>query len=216
MGLALQMYVQENHSQFPFCTGPAYGTIRYKWQVALAPYYPLQWTNISYHCPMYRGRVLEILGYAQFWFGSYAYNDRGASSPFSSRTLTFGFREPYMGPAISEAQLASPSEMIAITDSAGGPPDLGPIGGPGVGGYGATNFLGFDLNWFWPADNTTDPFTHIIQKPPQHGLNFNVLFAEGHAAQMRAWDLTHCSNSASLWNYDHRPHPEGWGNGPWP
>src|SRR5262252_1710439 len=54
MGLALKMYVDENRSAYPFyVSGP--GSEVFTWQVALAPYYPLNWTNAAYHCPAFKG-----------------------------------------------------------------------------------------------------------------------------------------------------------------
>ncbi len=145
------------------------------------------------------------------------YNCWGASrvhgNEISSVVPGFGFGMSSMGPPVSEAQLASPSEMIAITDTANpdtqdfrpeGPPQFGvpiPIAAP----------TGVDDNDGWPATNTQDPFASMVQMPPQHGRTFNVLFCDGHVAQMKVVDLVQCSKSAALWNYDHKPHPEGWG-----
>jgi prepilin-type processing-associated H-X9-DG protein len=213
MGLAVQMYVQDNHGQYPFAYGGFGATSAYKWQVALAPYYPLHWSNISYHCPSYRGRIVEGPWNDAVWFGSYAYNFRGASQeyPGGAPTMNFGFGLSYNRP-LSEAKVSSPSEMIVMTDSAGGAPGLG-VGDVGFAignGYGPTNFIGFDLNLTWPLNTTADPASSILQKPAQHGKNFNILFCDTHVAQMKVNDLMQCSNTAVLWNYDHQPHSEGW------
>jgi len=123
-----------------------------------------------------------------------------------------------MGPAISEAQVIAPSEMIGITDSATDfefqIPDHGLSLGP-VSTVSGT-FFGVDNNDGWPVSNSVDPLGHIAQKPPQHGRYFNLLFCDGHVTQMKVEDLTSCSNSASLWNFDHQAHPEGWGPAWWP
>lgn len=211
LGLALNMYVQESRDQYPYCFGDL-SHPNYKWQVALRTYYPLEWSNLLYHCPAYAGRIVQGYDGSGIYFGSYSYNFRGAYLGASGRM--FGFQGPYL-PPVSASKVSVPSDLIAITDSAGGVP------GPDVGsniqnGYGPTNWIGLDYNLNWPLDNMTDPFSHIIQKAPQHGRNFNLLFCDGHASQMKVWDLTHCSNSAAMWNYDHQPHPEGWGKGSWP
>src|SRR5260370_23099470 len=79
MGLALQMYVGENAQKYPygyFSPAPTVDGI-FWWENALEPYYPLKWTNASYHCPSYKGLV-------GFWkdasfVGSYGYNRNGTS-----------------------------------------------------------------------------------------------------------------------------------------
>jgi prepilin-type N-terminal cleavage/methylation domain-containing protein/prepilin-type processing-associated H-X9-DG protein len=203
MAMALQMYVPEYRGRYPH----GYGLIEddyFKWEVAIAPYYPVKWSDPSYHCPGYTGRILGDFYGLDVWAGSYEYNTLGASTDFG-----FGnARKPY----ISEAQLAQPSEMIAFTDSA----TPGGFGPGGLSAFYMTNFFGVDFNYLWPAMTTADPFAHIIQKPPQHGKYFNVVFCDGHASQMRVTDLLSSSNSASLWNYDHQPHPEGWQAPKWP
>jgi len=184
----------------------------------LARYYPIAWTNSSYHCPGYRrpiSREVVITGpaFVPFsWEGSYAYNGYGASG--------FGFAMGFAttSSSIRETQLAMPSEMIAITDSAlclPLPVTVGTFPGGSPVSYPAGP-VSSDCNGGWPATNTQDPFEHIVQRPPQHGRNFNVLFCDGHVSQMRVVDLVQCSKSAALWNYDHQPHPEGWRASPWP
>ncbi len=229
MGLELKMCVDDARGQYPFYSCPLSGGGLLKWEDALALYSPLYWTNSSYHCPGYRGVISNSeagtsvgIPWGETWAGSYAYNCWGASpkrgAEVSIGVSGFGFGMPSMGPPVSEAQLAEPGEMIAITDSAAHFAfSLGPLpGGSGPVVVPSDPFTGDDDNDGWPASNTQDPFAHIIQKPPQHGRNFNVLFCDGHVAQMKVVDLVQCSNSAALWNYDHQPHPEGWGDYPWP
>src|ERR1043165_5552942 len=67
MGQALQMYVHENGSKYPFYLGPAgpsYGDAvgqdgraagMVYWSTKLYPCYPVNWTNAGYHCPGYKG-----------------------------------------------------------------------------------------------------------------------------------------------------------------
>jgi prepilin-type N-terminal cleavage/methylation domain-containing protein/prepilin-type processing-associated H-X9-DG protein len=228
MGLAMMMYVDDDAARFPFYCNPLSDTGLPKWQDDLARYSPLYWTNSPYHCPGYIGAISTSetnFTWAGTWAGSYAYNCWGASPMLSQIEFSmsiahsgFGFGMSTMGPAISEAQLADPSEMIAISDSAARFSDLVP---PPTGGrFGPINngpsLFNVDANDGWPAINTEDPFATIVQKPPQHGRNFNVLFCDGHVAQMKVVDLVQCSKSAALWNYDHQPHPEGWGTFAWP
>src|SRR5262249_5384923 len=70
MGLALKMYVDENRSTYPFyLSGP--GSEVFTWQVALAPYYPLNWTNAAYHCPAFKGCIFAPAKTAQGIFETY-------------------------------------------------------------------------------------------------------------------------------------------------
>ena len=219
MGLALQMYVQDSRGQYPYYSwgfeGEAAVHPYTKWEDALAPYYPLKYTNVAYHCPGYRGEIydwkaVEGPNDGGDWYGSYAYNCWGAS--WVPPGTNWGFRgfgisdaDPQITtefPAITEAQVSVPSEMIAVTDSAAllwfPPPNF----------WG--KFLGFDGNVDWPSPTWSSPFAQLIQNPPQHGRNFNVLFCDARVSQMKVVDLMQSSNSAALWNYDHQPHPEGW------
>jgi prepilin-type N-terminal cleavage/methylation domain-containing protein/prepilin-type processing-associated H-X9-DG protein len=203
MGLALQMYLPENRAHYPHGYEPIEADY-FKWQQALAPYYPVKWTDSRYHCPAYSGRILGDIYGLDVWAGSYQYNSLGASTD-----MGFGnSRKPF----ISEGQVAVPAEMIGLTDAA----TSGGWGPGGLSAYSMTNFFGIDFNYLWPSMTIADPFAHIIQKPPQHGRNFNVVFCDGHVSQMRVKDLLSSSNSASLWNYDHQPHPEGWQSPKWP
>jgi prepilin-type N-terminal cleavage/methylation domain-containing protein len=112
------------------------------WSSKLFPYHPLNWTNTAFHCPGYKGAIGGGGGgfFATFngglaegieRGGSYAYNvngdghnsevvgNFGASSTYGFLGLTQGgvpeggvFNAP-----ISEAQVQSPSEMIAMSES---------------------------------------------------------------------------------------------------
>ena len=91
MGQALQMYVHENGSKYPYYLGPAgpsYGDslgldgravgLVY-WSTKLYPYYPVNWTNAAYHCPGYTGVTTgPFLKGGADRLGSYTYNLFGA------------------------------------------------------------------------------------------------------------------------------------------
>ncbi|HTL58419.1 MAG TPA: prepilin-type N-terminal cleavage/methylation domain-containing protein [Candidatus Limnocylindrales bacterium] len=220
MGLALRMYLEDNKACYPYyimrrdLTHPVTPVGIYPgfyWEDCLAPYYPIQWTNPAYHCPGYQG---VVFGYDDpatkrsiDYCGSYSYNLQGAGLLRDNRGSYFalGFGTELLGPPITEFRVAMPSEMIAITDAAS---PQGYFGFPGIG-YGG-RFIGHDWNQVWPSTTIQNPFVHIIQNPPQHGANFNVLFCDGHVSAMKVRALTSCSKTAQLWNYDHKPHPEGW------
>src|SRR5579863_7345917 len=74
MGLALQMYVHDNQSKYPFylATGP--DNKRTFWSGKLEPFYDLAWTNTKYHCPGYKGAITDdVDGHDPL--GSYAYKE---------------------------------------------------------------------------------------------------------------------------------------------
>ena len=103
----------------------------------------------------------------------------------------YGFGIGNLTKPVSEGQIVLPSEMIAITDAATNFEFPLGIVLPGQSVSAVTDpFFCVDSNNGWPASNTPDPFAHIIQKPPQHGRNFNVLFCDGHVSRMRVTDLT--------------------------
>jgi prepilin-type N-terminal cleavage/methylation domain-containing protein len=65
LGLALQMYVDEHLSRFPYYFSPpepGYGgsdtsrNARF-WWAKLDPYHPIKWTDPAYHCPGYKGEI---------------------------------------------------------------------------------------------------------------------------------------------------------------
>ncbi len=84
MGLALQMYVQENSHKYPYHSSlaappPANPSIA-NWFNKLEPYYPIKWSNRLYHCPAYNGAIDASTTYPRVNhdpLGSYAYNSRG-------------------------------------------------------------------------------------------------------------------------------------------
>jgi prepilin-type N-terminal cleavage/methylation domain-containing protein/prepilin-type processing-associated H-X9-DG protein len=211
MGQALELYVHENASKYPFYlgpTGPSYGDeigregraigLVY-WSTKLYPYYPVNWTNAGYHCPGYKGRTTgPFFRGAVDRLGSYAYNLSGArvleDTEVKSREH-FGLG-PVMfwkgAPAVSESQVVAPSEMLSIGESrfrSGGSQ-------PAPGG----------------ADTMECGYPEIMGKDfeARHGKNFNELFCDGHVAAINPWVLFDPTNSAPMWNYDHQSHPELW------
>ena len=90
MGLALQIYVHDNQNKYPHYLGPAgpsYGDATGQggraaglvyWSSKLFPYYPLNWTNTSFHCPGYNGKISgPYIPEAIDRQGSYGYNAFG-------------------------------------------------------------------------------------------------------------------------------------------
>jgi prepilin-type N-terminal cleavage/methylation domain-containing protein/prepilin-type processing-associated H-X9-DG protein len=222
MGLALQMYVHGNRGEYPYWWGlpdPALDAAvgpdntRY-WSSSLLPYYPLRWTNPAYHCPGYKGAIkagtpMNPDGTWHGPLGSYAYNAEGVSVKLiwlrtHNQSLGLGWRTSFSGLAgrkigvTSEGQIQVPSEMMSIGESRWRADGIREGGMDWMAcGAGATPQLnripgGFDLD------------------PARHGKNYNQLFCDGRVGAMSPWILFNPTNSASMWNYDHQPHPEFW------
>lgn len=218
LGLALQMYVDDHQSRFPYyrslpdpafdnAVGPANTGF---WWAKLLPYDPIKWTDTTYHCPEYKGAIKGSTILKDGWTfpgGSYAYNALGARVTWSTnRVITnndllgLGGRASLKSRAglvtgvTSEGQVVAPSEMFAIGESrwkAQGIPDSGGRDYMQCGMIGVNRGVGaFD--------------------PMRHGKNYNQLFCDGHISAMSPWIIFNPTNSAAMWNYDHQPHPESW------
>jgi len=204
MGLALEMYVDENRHQYP-------NQVSILWFDALSAYYPLQWTNQAYHCPGYRGEISLFAGSLPHDpLGSYAYDGEGVCSYDSLSPLytkggrvSLGLSGTWRNrSSISQSQIIAPSEMLAIGESR----HRGERGVPNGSGV-------FEMY----CGNFQDPpipfLTWYYGNPPltqRHGKNYNQLFCDGHVASMDPYVLFNPTNSASLWNNDHKPHAELW------
>ncbi len=209
MGLALRMYVDENHV-YPYWLG--LGTYQYQgtgtlpldanigtWQQALEPYYQIKWYQNEFQCPAYRG-LFDV--YPDI--GSYGYNAFGSDFSATSTCLGLGVspgQTSYLLQSpVSDSQVLFPSEMVAITDARNFFGEDPKIGQP---------FWGY--NWAQPGLHRPVPIAYTLQRPPQHGQSFNVLFCDGHMASMRVLDLFSLTKNAPIWNNDHQRHPECWG-----
>ena len=97
------------------------------------------------------------------------------------------------GASTAEAQVKVPSEMFSIGESR-----FLNSKGKRTGGGDWLLFCGHlhgEKNAFDPA---------------LHGKNYDQLFCDGHVSAMNPWVLFNPTNTASMWNYDHEPHPELW------
>lgn len=210
MGLALNSFANDHENTYPPYVNPYDPSLdaeigpantRY-WWAKLLPYYPVKWTNVTYHCPGYKGEIAGEVGNKPP-YGSYAYNRRGVAFPFAGTPYTdiFGLGPvPYQDrprAAITEAHIKVPSEMIAI---------------------GESRFLNARENEVpGGSDELTCGFIQHQPRNPQqtfdparHGKNYNVLFCDGHIVGMDPLVLFDPHKTAVMWNSDHQPHPELW------
>jgi prepilin-type N-terminal cleavage/methylation domain-containing protein/prepilin-type processing-associated H-X9-DG protein len=216
LGIALKMYVDDHQSTFPYYLGPAgpsYGDEKGNggravglvyWSSKLFPYYPLNWTNNLFHCPGYKG--INTGAYYKGGIdrlGSYAYNiwgSAGTGMKFMDQDFGLGPVIFWNVPPISEGQIMAPAEMLSIGESRFLTANTislsdGTVLGPNPGGNDTLNC----------GNLTNVPFD-----PARHGKNYNQLLCDGHVSSMSPWVLFNPSNTASMWNYDHKPHSELW------
>lgn len=218
MGLALTMYAGDNRDKYPAWIAhnqPAPDRLPLSWAGKLRPYYPLEWTNTSYHCPGYKGLIAGDLGYMTYdpLYGSYAYNAAGEGEWWmgTGSPDSWDWTLDSLGLGVSVASLATtqvraPSEMLAIGESRISM-DLGISPQPTIpqGGYGVTIMAAGHL-----------PPSSLFGKGEfglltlRHGRNYNQVFCDGRVSALDPLILFNPTNSSSLWNRDNRPHPEFW------
>ena len=172
-----------------------------EWVDVLRPYYPLAWTNRSYHCPAYGGYIGEDIG---GWWGSYGYNGWGSwegwggvPSPFS---LGLG---PVSAPGdlhtgLNEGEVMVPSDMIEFGESQ--------LIQHKMPANGKALWSGSD----WLGCGSLREFAGLVKYPGWHGTRCNFVFCDTHVETGRSFILFDATNSAMRWNNDHQPHPETW------
>ena len=199
MNIALQMYVHDYQDKYPYAFWPANPPVDdYRfWFSSLLPYYPSQWTNRAYHCPGYNGQVkrVDAEGGPR---GSYAYNFRGVRTGMTTNTGTADYGLGPRGsavfqPAVREAAVKAPSEMLSLGESR----FLLKPGKPQLGG-----FWGMLCGRLHAESEAFDP--------ARHGKTYNQAFCDGHVSAMDPWVLFDPTKTAVMWNYDHEPHSELW------
>jgi len=198
MSIAMAMYV-EDAKFYPHITyyTDASPDSAIEWVTLLRPYYPLDWTNRAYHCPAYKGKI-EIFEYppntqSRAWVGSYGYNGEGTSPDQQNFGLGTTSRQGFRPPAISEAQVLVPSDMIEF--------------GEGVLDDFDGTFPSFDFLFMVKGDIfSTGSFKYSVR----HGHNSNTAFCDTHVESIDTIRLFNATYTAVRWNNDHQPHPETW------
>lgn len=220
IGLALGMYVSDAH-YYPPCRD--WATMQ-GWMDRLHPYYPLAWTNRSWHCPTYMTRNGMVVFWATntaaptdgaVWWTSYAYNANGIignawnawpgmppSLMRQWRTLGLGGRPQWVS---GETEVAAPSEMYVVADARSLRRDSGPGYFP-IEPPNTTLSPPFMNPWLkpWPWNQ------QLKEADPPHGKGYNMLFCDGHVVLVKRSDYLFPPRTARNWNRDNQPHEELW------
>jgi prepilin-type processing-associated H-X9-DG protein len=187
IGLALQMYVQDNGAYPPLAE---IGTTTWCFD-RLLPYYPVTWTNTAWHCPTYiakNGIVSRDEVETNSTGSSYSYNWTGVAIGRGTGNIQLGLGHLPKN-SKRETGVLAPSEMYAVADA------RSRIDPQGISGN-------IKMDLFSWGD--------IPESAPPHGKSYNMLFCDGHVTLTRRSDYLYPPRSASHWNCDNRPHPEFW------
>jgi prepilin-type N-terminal cleavage/methylation domain-containing protein/prepilin-type processing-associated H-X9-DG protein len=202
LGLALQGCLTDNHA-YPLCVNPHTDTV--VWEQALQKYElaPTDTNRFSkwieqgvWKCPSASKPVdwPEHLGYV-----SYGYNWYGLSERTDTNSLGLGGHYVWTAsrlpaPPISESEVVSPSEMIAIGD-----------------GFHGGNGIIEDGGWtLWRSSGVEDKVGSTRRSYARHQGHANVAFCDGHVESPTLQFLFSDTSDAALsaWNRDHQPHRE--------
>lgn len=201
LGLALQEFVTDNH-YYPFFAHSSHGQQR-NW-----PDYLQQELDHRMHtndygylsrgiwkCPAANNLPANA---SEF---SYGYNDMGLSHELDTNSLGLGGTHncppaPSPAPPVREAQIANPSEMIAIGD-----------------GFMGGNKHIHDGTWFlWRYDAMPNDYPpgSTARAYARHQGKANVVFCDGHVASptLKFLFVDTSDDALSCWNRDHKPHRE--------
>ncbi len=198
IGRAMAMYVGD-FNRYPPMFGKALGPSSFEtWGDKIFHYYPLHWTNVSWHCPTYIANkgVVEFKKPADEGGKfvdrtSYAYNSLGVGGMRGRPNFGLGM---FPRLAIGEQEVRVPSEMYTVADARSYyDKDLdGPTGKPSMD------------PWILPPG-----FVEREAEAP-HSQGYNVLFGDEHVSLVKRRDLLYPPRTAHSWNRDNQPHPEAW------
>jgi prepilin-type N-terminal cleavage/methylation domain-containing protein/prepilin-type processing-associated H-X9-DG protein len=214
LGLALTMYVDENHA-YPIFTYDETGSLIPLgfWSDRLLPYVRSGWTNDVYRCPSYKGLTLPGNDIGDP-LGSYGYNANGVQFAFSQLGLGGYLTVPDdydSAVPITEAGVVAPVDMIALGDA-----NLMWLL-PGVlnlyyGITGQSSYSGFarlDISSRYRSEESASGgATGILQATQQrHSGRFNVVFCDGHVESVLEAKLFDKGDTTlRRWNNDNQPH----------
>ena len=224
IGLGLKMYVDQEGELPPFHDCMARRGTNW-WSSFLRPHTSSSWVEPLYKCPDYRGLTREGAGSDGGNscvippLGSYGINAQGLA-PFDmerflgldGRTLHFHHMKTI---ALKDQIIRSPSEMITLGDSNISPYFLNLFRSPGDG---TSHWASGDAELsYFNGKSIVGPaatFDTLLQKcrhatRQRHSDRFNLAFADGHVATMKAERLfSKRAEVRKLWNNDNEPHPE--------
>ena len=208
LGIAMQLYVQDQMNRYPHYlgpAGPAYGDAvgvggramgLVYWSSKLSPYHPINWTNRQLHCPGYSGKITgqEDPGLVER-MGAYAYNAGGPRIGDSFNPnwglgpiIFWKGTDNNPVPPVSADAIATPSELLSLNDS------LMRTGTAGGSDFGRCNEV---------SDSSTASAPYALP----HGRTYNILFCDGHVSPLKPSILFDPTNSP-MWSYDHQAHPK--------
>lgn len=210
VGLAMEMYVSENHAYPPALDGDP---IR-PWADRLAQYNPINWTNAACQCPTFIAEGgLVVWQPPPGWnapfklSSSYAYNARGM---YGYRVVTnnsvvyhtvpwrpLGLND--YNPGVPENRIVAPSEMYEVGDTRAfrSPP--------------LNNGAFFERrDWMYPWQLMERHVFGVTEATPPHAEGYNLLFVDGHVNLVKRRDYLYPPRTAQNWNRDHQAHPEMW------
>jgi prepilin-type processing-associated H-X9-DG protein/prepilin-type N-terminal cleavage/methylation domain-containing protein len=131
------------------------------------------------------------------FYTSYGYNSIGLNANLKTDTNSLGLGGHIFWPPalpISESEIASPSEMMAIAD----------------GFYGGYGIIGDGSSWFGRTHGEKGFLGSTVRAYARHQGKANVVFCDGHVESPTLKFLFEDTNDEALvrWNRDHLPHRE--------
>ena len=222
-GIALSSYVgdKDHYPVYNFDPADDDGTNQQYWHDRLMPYIGTDWIG-AFSCPDYKGVSLAGNDSAAA-LGSYGYNafgvklgysDLGLGGTYSHTIISGAVNEaPLAGAKISESDVRSPANMIAIGDATLiwlTKPMINLLYGK-EGEEGASGMAHLDINYRNFVQRKTYPLSEKIINATEyrHGGDYNITFADGHVNSIDRLSLHERTYRAlRRWNNDNRPHSE--------
>jgi prepilin-type processing-associated H-X9-DG protein/prepilin-type N-terminal cleavage/methylation domain-containing protein len=212
LGIGLRAFVTDNNQYPLFCNPgyPQYPEHKKLWIVALQNaefsaggnssnrIYFSQWLSAGvWKCPAANRPANWPISRV---YNSYGYNWFGMSAKTDTNTLGIGGHHPWIypdllpAPPVSESEVVSPSDTIAIGD-----------------GFCGGNGVIVDGRWLlWRTGGVTNFLGSTRRSYARHQGRANVVFCDGHVESPTLKFLFEDTNDAALicWNRDHLPHRE--------
>ncbi len=222
-GIALSSYVGDkaHYPVYNFDPADNDGTNQQYWHDRLMPYIGTDWVG-AFSCPDYKGVNLSGNDSAVA-LGSYGYNafgvklgysDLGLGGTYSHTIISGAVNEaPLDGAKISESDVRSPSNMIAIGDATLiwlTKPMINLLYGADRE-EGASGMAHLDINYRNFVQRKTYPLSEKIIRSTEsrHSGDYNITFADGHVDPIDRLSLHERTfRSLRRWNNDNRPHSD--------